>query len=132
MSVAGFPFLQWEAYSVSHGGALRYKSEVSASYTSCTGWGSETLPSVGIVSSADCKRGLRKGATSKNVKCQKVFRHFSTFFAQCKKRQKSSKKVKKFFRHFSTNFARHHFSGPFWGALISVEPHIKYDGQHWY
>ena len=57
--------------------------------------------------------------TSKIVKkCQKVFRHFSTIFAQGKKRQKSSESVKKFFRHFSTNFARHHFSGPFWGAPI--------------
>ena len=43
--------------------------------------------------------------TSKIVKkCQKVFRHFSTIFAQGKQTQKSSKSVKKFFdtfRHFS-------------------------------
>ena len=39
--------------------------------------------------------------TSKIVKkCQKVFRHFSTIFAQGKKRQKSSKNVKKFFDTF--------------------------------
>ena len=78
---------------------------------------------------ADCKRGRRKGATSKNVKnrqkwCQnvfstlfdnfragqktskivrnrqKVFRHFSTIFAQGKKRQKSSKIVKKCQKYF--------------------------------
>ena len=49
--------------------------------------------------------------TSKIVKkCQKYFRHFSTFFAQGKKTSKSSKSVK---------FARHQFSGPFWGALSS-------------
>ena len=50
--------------------------------------------------SADCKRGRRKGATSKNVKNrQKVFRHFS-IFAQGKRIQKSSKSVKKFFDTF--------------------------------
>ena len=39
--------------------------------------------------------------TSKIVKkCQKVFRHFSTIFAQGKKRQKSRKSVKKFFDTF--------------------------------
>ena len=39
--------------------------------------------------------------TSKIVKKrQKVFRHFSTIFAQGKKRQKSSKSVKKFFDNF--------------------------------
>ena len=82
-----------------------------------------------LFQSADCKRGRRKGAgekgprqkTSKIVKkCQKVFRHFSTIFAQGKKRQKSSKSVKKYFRHFSTIFARHQFSGPFWEALIQT------------
>ena len=67
--------------------------------------------------SADCKRGWRKGATSKNVKnCQKYFRHFSTFSALGKKRQKSSKSVK-LFSTLSTTFTRHLFSGPFWGAL---------------
>ena len=40
--------------------------------------------------SADCKRGQRKGATSKSVKnYQKVFRHFSTIFAHGKKTQKN-------------------------------------------
>ena len=57
--------------------------------------------------------------TSKIVKkCQRYFRHFSTFFAQGKKRQKSPKS---FSKSFSTLFdkiiARHQFSGPFWGAL---------------
>ena len=70
--------------------------------------------------------GLRKGPAErghvkkrqKSSKSEKVFRHFSTIFVQGKKRSKSSKSVKKFFVHFSTIFARHHFSGPFWGALI--------------
>ena len=53
--------------------------------------------------------GLQKGPaarghvkkTSKIVKkCQTVFRHFSTIFAQGEKRQKSSKTVKKFFDTF--------------------------------
>ena len=72
---------------------------------------------VRLLKSADRKKGQRKGATSKNVKkCQKYFRHFSTFFVQGKKRQKSSKNIKKYFRHFSTIFAQHPFSGPFWGG----------------
>ena len=50
-------------------------------------------------------------------KCQKVFRHFSTIFAPGKKTSKIVKKCQKVFRHFSTIFARHHFSGPFSGAL---------------
>ena len=70
--------------------------------------------------SADCKRGRRKGAASKNVKsvkkCQKVFRHFSTIFAQGKKRQKSSKNVKKFFDTFRQFSRRHHFPRPLLGA----------------
>ena len=53
--------------------------------------------------------------TSKNAKNrQKYFRHFSTFFAQGKKKVKNRQKVSKY---FSTIFARHQFSGPFWGAL---------------
>ena len=71
--------------------------------------------------SADCKRGRRKGAMSKIVKNrQKVSKSFSTFFDNFRAGQKSPKIVKKrqkVFRHFSTIFARHHFSGPFWGAL---------------
>ena len=47
--------------------------------------------------SGDCRRGRRKGATSKNVK--------------------NRQKVSKHFRHFSTICARPHISGPFWGAL---------------
>ena len=50
-------------------------------------------------------KGPRQKKSKIVKKCQKVFRHFSTFFAQGKKRQKSSKSVKKFFRHSSTNFA---------------------------
>ena len=60
-------------------------------------WGSIPLVAV-TLSSADRKRGQRKGATSKNVKivkkCQKYLRTFSTIFAQGKKRQKASKSVK--------------------------------------
>ena len=54
--------------------------------------------------------------TSKIVKkCQKYFRHFSTFFARGKKRQKSSKSVKNIFdtfRHFSRGTR---FPAPFGG-----------------
>ena len=63
--------------------------------------------------SADCKRGHVK-------KRQKVSKSFSTLFDNFRAGQKTSKIVKKrqkVFRHFSTIFARHHFSGPFWGAL---------------
>ena len=68
--------------------------------------------------SADCKRGRRKGAMSKN--CQKVSKSFSTLFVIFRAGQKTSKIVKKcqkYLRHFSTVFARHQFSGPFWGTL---------------
>ena len=72
--------------------------------------------------SADCKRGRRKGATSKNVKNrQKVSKSFSTLFDNFRTGQKTSKIVKKcqkVFRHFSTIFARHLFSGPFCNPLI--------------
>ena len=72
--------------------------------------------------SADCKRGRRKGATSKNVKNrQKVSKSFSTLFDNFRAGQKTSKIVKKcqkVFRHFSTIFARHLFSGPFCNPLI--------------
>ena len=64
--------------------------------------------------SADCKRGRRKGATSKIVKkCQKVFRHFSTIFVQGKKRQKSSKSFSTLFDNFRAAL----FSGPFCNPL---------------
>ena len=71
--------------------------------------------------SADCKRGRRKGATSKNVKNrQKVSKIFSTLFDNFragKKNSKIAKKCQKCFRHFSTIFARHLFSGPFCNPL---------------
>ena len=52
-----------------------------------------------IAKGAGGKGPLQK--TSKIVKkCQKYFRHFSTIFAQGKKRQKSSKRGKKFFDSF--------------------------------
>ena len=68
--------------------------------------------------------GLQKGPAERGngknrQKSSKSFRHFSTIFAQGKKRQKSCQKVcQKYFRHFLTIFARHQFSGPFWGALL--------------
>ena len=70
-------------------------------------------------SSADCKRGWRKGATSKNVKnrqkVSKYFRHFSTIFAQGKKRQKSSKSVKNIFDTFRQFSHGTRFQAPFGG-----------------
>ena len=78
--------------------------------------------------SADCKGAGGKGPrqkTSKIVKkCQKVFRHFSTIFAQGKRRQNRQKLSK----IFSTIFARHQFSGPFWGALRLSNDLIKNAG----
>ena len=65
---------------------------------------------------------IAKGAGGKGPrqKTSKIVEEFFDTFRQlsrrAKKRQKSSKGVKKFF----DTFARHHFSGPFWGALISV------------
>ena len=54
--------------------------------------------------SADCKRGRRKGATSKNVKNrQKVSKNFSTLldnFRAGKKRQKTSKRFSTLFDNF--------------------------------
>ena len=41
-------------------------------------------------------KGPRQKTSQIVKKCQKYFRHFSTFFAQGKKRQKSSKSVKNF------------------------------------
>ena len=65
------------------------------------------------------ERGHVKKCHKKVKKCQKYFRHFSTFFAQGKKTSKIVKKCQKYFRHFSTLFARHQFSGPFREALKS-------------
>ena len=82
---------------------------------------SETLLDFKVTFQRIAKRAGGKGPrqkTSKVVKkCQKVFRHSSTFFAQGKKTSKLVKKCQTYFRHFSTIFARHHFSGSFWGAL---------------
>ena len=80
---------------------------------------------LGSVDSADCKRGRRKGATSKNVKNrQKVSKMFSTLFVDNfragQKTSKIVKKCQKVFRHFSTIFARHLFSGPFCNPLIDL------------
>ena len=66
--------------------------------------------------------GLQKGPAERgHVKNrQKVSKSFSTLFNNFSAGQKTSKiveKCQKVFRHFSTIFAQHHFSGPFWGAL---------------
>ena len=62
------------------------------------------------------KRAGGKGSrqkTSKIVKkCQKVFRHFSTIFAQGQKTSKIVKKCHKYFRHFSRDTI---FPAPFGG-----------------
>ena len=75
--------------------------------------------------SADCKRGRRKGATSKTVKNrQKASKSFSTLFDNFRAGQKTSKIVKKcqkVFRHCSTIFARHLFSGPFCNPLTNSQ-----------
>ena len=79
----------------------------------------KTLSSQALLS-ADCKRGRRKGATSKKVKnrqkCQKVFRHFSTIFAQGKKRQNSSQKASKSFSTLFDNFRGAPFFRPLLGG----------------
>ena len=62
-------------------------------------------------------KGPRQKMSKIVKKCQKVFRHFSTIFAQGKKHQKSSKSVKKFsdtFRQFSRGTI---LPAPFGGAL---------------
>ena len=59
-------------------------------------------------------KGPRQKASKIVKKCQKVFRHFSTIFAQGKKRQKSSKSVKKFFDTFR-RFSRR---APFFRPLL--------------
>ena len=92
----------------------------------------------GSSKSADCKRGRRTGATSKNVKNrQKVSKSFSSLFDSFRAGQKTSKIVKKcqkVFRHFSTIFARHLFSGPFCNSpskgdlnLSKICPKLKND-----
>ena len=91
-------------------------------------------PVVGDPVSADCKRGRRKGATSKNIKNrQKVSKSFSTLFDNFRAGQKTSKIVKKcqkVFRHFSTIFARHLFSGPFCNPLtVRQDTDLRYE--HW-
>ena len=79
-----------------------------------------------FLSKAEIFQWIAKGAggkgprqkTSKIVKkCQKVFRHFSTIFAQGKKRPKSSKSVKKFFDTFRQFSRGTIFPALVWGAL---------------
>ena len=67
-----------------------------------------------VLQSADCKRGRRKGATSKIVKkCQKVFRQVSR---RAKKLQESSKSVKKFSDTFRQVLRRPPFYRPLVGG----------------
>ena len=75
------------------------------------------MPFLSRLQKGPAERGhvKKRQKSSKSVKC------FSTLFDSFRAGQKTSKIVKKcqiVFRHFSTNFARHHFSGPFWGAPI--------------
>ena len=104
---------------------LHWKQEASDCEQKATSYFALRFLMVVETPSADCKRGRRKGATSKNVKNrQEVSKSFSTLFDNFRAGQKTSKTVKKLkkrqkvFRHFSTIFAQHHFSVPFWGALI--------------
>ena len=60
-------------------------------------------------------KGPRQKTSKIFKKCQKVFRHFSTIFAQGKKRQKSSKNVKKFFDTFRQFSRGTFFPAPFGG-----------------
>ena len=78
------------------------------------------VSAVVVYTSADRKRRQRKGATSKNVKNrQKVSKIVSTFFAQGKKRQKSSKiSVKNDFDTFRQFSRGTTFPAPFGGLWI--------------
>ena len=64
--------------------------------------------------------------TSKIVKkCQKVFRHFSTIFAQGKKRQKIVKKRQKSFSTLFDNFRAAPFFRPLLGGSeFSIHPQL--------
>ena len=68
-----------------------------------------------------CADRNRGGHVVKNR--QKVSKNiFDTFlhFSRRAKNVKNRQKCQKYFRHFSTFFVRHPFSGPFWGALKKV------------
>ena len=58
-------------------------------------------------------KGPRQKKSKSVKKCFDTFRQFSHRAKNLKNRQK----VSKVSRHFSTSFARHHVSGPCWGAL---------------
>ena len=60
-------------------------------------------------------KGPRQKKSKIVKKSQKVFRHFSTIFAQGKKRQKSSKSVKMFFDTFRQFSRGTIFPAPFGG-----------------
>ena len=82
-------------------------------------WGN-SLRSIHSIAKGAGGKGPRQKTSKIFKKCHKVFRHFSTIFAPGKKTSKIVKKRQQGFQHFSTIFARHHFTGPFWGALIYV------------
>ena len=109
-------------------------------FTVCTSRFARLRNIAAFLSSAFCKRAAGKGPRQKLSKSfstlfdnfragqkkskivkkrQKVFRQFSR---TAKKTSKLVNKRQKGFRHFSTIFARHHFSGPFWGALMPLCP----------
>ena len=76
---------------------------------------------VKLLESADCKRGRRKGATSKNVKNrQKVSKSFSTLFDNFRAGQKTSKIVKKCQKFFDT--FQQFLSGTFFPAPFGAAP----------
>ena len=78
------------------------------------------LPEVAL-ESADCKRGRRKGATSKNVKKpQKVFRHFSKIFLRRAKNVKNRQKVSKSFSTLFDNFRAAPFFRPLLGGCFGI------------
>ena len=60
-------------------------------------------------------KGPRQKTSNIVKKCQRVFRHFSTIFAQGRKRQKSSKNVEKFFDTFRQFSRGTVFPAPFGG-----------------
>ena len=79
--------------------------------------------------SADCKRGRRKGATSK--KRQKASKSVKKFFDTFRPfSPKIVKKRQKVFRHFSTIFARHLFFRPLLGGS-DAEKRSKKQGCPW-
>ena len=100
----------------------RFSAATAAIFAASSQIGAWDSPPGGILHQRTTKGAGGKGPrqkTSKIVKkFQKYFRHFSTFFAQGKKRQKSSKSVKIFFDTFRQFSRGTSFPAPF-GALTT-------------